>query len=164
MRLGEDQLVHLHRGALLHDIGKLAIDRSVLDKQGLLTEEERRIMREHPRKGARILGAHRSYTKAIPVVEQHHECWDGTGYPDGLAGEEIDILGRIYAVADVFDALITDRPYRAGLSHEKVVGFITERAGTQFDPAVVGALLTVLENSKEDHKKKSLTGSPLLTT
>jgi putative nucleotidyltransferase with HDIG domain len=164
MGLSEDQLVHLHRGALLHDIGKLAIDRSVLDKQGVLTEEERRIMREHPRKGARILSAHRSYAKAIPVVEQHHECWDGSGYPDGLAGEDIDILGRIYAVADVFDALITDRPYRAGLSRAKVVDYITGRSGIQFDPAVVQALLRVLEREKEDPNKKSLRGSPLLTT
>jgi putative nucleotidyltransferase with HDIG domain len=164
MGLSDDELVHLHRGALLHDIGKLAIDRSVLDKQGVLTEEERQIMREHPRKGARILSAHRSYAKAIPVVEQHHECWDGSGYPDGLSGEEIDILGRIYAVADVFDALITDRPYRAGLSRAEVVDYITEKSGKQFDPKVVEALLRVLEGDKEDPNKKSLRGSPLLTT
>lgn len=164
MGLGRDDIDNLHRGALLHDIGKLAIDRSILDKEGKLTDEERHIMRQHPAKGARILGAHRSYARAIPVVGQHHEWWNGGGYPDGLAGEEIDLLARIYAIADVYDALHSDRPYRPGLSRIKVIDFIRQGSGTQFDPAVVEAFLSVMAREKDEPRQKSLYGSPLLTT
>ena len=101
-------------------------------------------MREHPLIGERILEPIAAYADVIPVVSQHHEWFDGSGYPRGLAGDEIRFIARIYAVADVFDALIADRPYRGGLSLETVVDYIEERSGRQFDPKAVAAFLEVI--------------------
>lgn len=146
--LEERQLDELHRGALLHDIGKIGIPPAILDKPGKLTAEEIAVMREHPVIGARILEPIAAYREAVPVVLQHHEWWDGSGYPHGAAAEEIDFKARIYAVADVFDALFADRPYRAGLARHEVIDYIRLRSGTQFDPRVVGAFLEVM--SRDD--------------
>jgi putative nucleotidyltransferase with HDIG domain len=142
--LKSKELEALHRGGLLHDIGKIGIPAVILDKAGRLTEEEASIMREHPRKGARILEPIPAYAEVIPIVLQHHEWFDGTGYPDGLAGEAISLGGRIFAVADVYDALTSDRPYRAGLAPERAVESIKQGAGRQFDPRVVEAFLEVI--------------------
>jgi HAMP domain-containing protein len=142
--LAQKELDNLHRGALLHDIGKIGIPPAILDKRGKLTPEETAVMREHPLIGERILEPIAAYADVIPVVSQHHEWFDGTGYPRGLAGDEISFIARIYAVADVFDALIADRPYRGGLSLETVVDYIEERAGRQFDPKAVTAFLEVI--------------------
>ena len=102
-------------GFLLHDIGKVAIPDAILYKPSALTEEERELMARHPAIGAEIVGGIEFLEEAAKVVRSHHERWDGTGYPDGLAGEEIPIAARVFAVADVFDALTTDRPYRPAL-------------------------------------------------
>jgi HD-GYP domain-containing protein (c-di-GMP phosphodiesterase class II) len=165
MALEKEPLDNLHRGALLHDIGKIAIPPAILDKEGKLTEEELQVMRDHPRIGARILepigGA---YVKAIPVVSQHHEWWDGSGYPNGIAGDEIELLARIYAVADVYDALISDRPYRPGLSRQEVIDFIQEKSGTQFAPSVVDAFLEVMIQERGEPRKSTSNASPLLST
>ena len=144
--LGLDQkkLDDLHRGGLLHDIGKIGIPPEILDKAGKLTDEEYKLMREHVRIGARILEPIEAYGAVIPVVLHHHEYYDGSGYPDGLEGEGIDLGARIFTVADHYDALISDRPYRAGLPREKVIGFIKEDSGTKFDPNVVKAFLEVM--------------------
>ncbi len=142
--LGPKELEALHRGGLLHDIGKIGIPAVILDKAGRLTEQEALIMREHPRKGARILEPIPAYAEVIPIVLQHHEWFDGTGYPDGLAGEAISLGGRIFAVADVYDALTSDRPYRAGLGRERAIESIEQGAGRQFDPRVVEAFLAVM--------------------
>jgi putative nucleotidyltransferase with HDIG domain len=144
--LGLDQkkLDDLHRGGLLHDIGKIGIPPEILDKAGKLTDEEYQHMREHVRIGARILEPIEAYAAVIPVVLHHHEYYDGSGYPDGLEGEGIDLGARIFTVADHYDALISDRPYRAGLPREKVIGFIKEDSGTKFDPNVVKAFLEVM--------------------
>ncbi|MFQ5848366.1 MAG: HD domain-containing phosphohydrolase [Candidatus Methylomirabilales bacterium] len=142
--LGQNELDIMHRGGLLHDIGKIGVPAVILDKAGRLTEEELSLMREHPRKGARILEPIPAYADVIPVVLQHHEWFDGTGYPDGLAGEEISLGGRIFAVADVYDALSSDRPYRAGQDRAQVIEFITQGAGRHFDPKVVTAFLEVM--------------------
>lgn len=142
--LSADELDILHRGGLLHDIGKIGIPAAILDKSGRLTEEEFSLMREHPRKGARILEPIPAYAEVIPIVLQHHEWYDGTGYPDGLAGEAISLGGRIFAVADVFDALTSDRPYRAGLDRTRVIEIIKEGMGRQFDPKIVQAFLEVM--------------------
>lgn len=144
MGLDERALADLYRGGLLHDIGKLAIPGAILDKTGPLTPDEMRTMREHPLRGVRILEPIGQYAGALPVVAQHHEWFDGRGYPLGLAGEAIDLGARILAVADVFDALTSERPYRPGLAVDAAVSFIRERAGTQFDPAVVEAFLSVV--------------------
>jgi putative nucleotidyltransferase with HDIG domain len=143
MGLDERALTSLYRGGLLHDIGKLAIPGAILDKDGPLTPDEMRTMREHPLRGVRILEPIAQYRGALHVVAQHHEWFNGEGYPRGLAGEEIDLGARILAVADVFDALTSERPYRPGLDVDAAVSFVRERAGTQFDPAVVEAFLRV---------------------
>ena len=144
--LGLDQkkLDDLHRGGLLHDIGKIGIPPEILDKAGKLTDEEYELMREHVRIGARILEPIEAYAGIVPVVLHHHEYYDGTGYPDGLKGEDIDLGARIFTVADHYDALISDRPYRAGLPREKVIGFIKEDSGMKYDPKVVKAFLEVM--------------------
>jgi putative nucleotidyltransferase with HDIG domain len=142
--LSQAELDDLHRGALLHDIGKIGIPPSILDKAGKLTPEETAVMQEHPVIGARILEPIVAYAAVVPVVAQHHEWYDGSGYPYGLSGEEISYSARIYAVADVFDALIADRPYRAGLELQNVISYIKDRAGLQFDPTVVEAFLKVM--------------------
>jgi HAMP domain-containing protein len=144
MGLDQNKLDDLHRGGLLHDLGKIGIPPEILDKAGKLTDEEYELMREHVRIGARILEPIEAYAGIVPVVLHHHEYYDGSGYPDGLKGEFIDLGARIFTVADHYDALISDRPYRAGLPREKVIGFIKEDSGTKFDPNVVNAFLEVM--------------------
>jgi putative nucleotidyltransferase with HDIG domain len=144
MGLKQDQLENLHRGALLHDIGKIGIPAGILDKPGKMTDEEYQLIQEHPGKGARILEPIAAYAHIIPMVVQHHEKFNGKGYPDGIAGKEISLGGRILAVADVFDALISDRPYREGMGLERTIGIIKEDSGTHFDPNVVRAFLKVI--------------------
>ncbi|MCH7896593.1 MAG: HD domain-containing protein [candidate division NC10 bacterium] len=161
--LSPNELDILHRGGLLHDIGKIGIPASILDKSGKLTEEEFLLMREHPRKGARILEPIPAYTEVIPIVLQHHEWLDGTGYPDGLAGEAISLGGRIFAVADVFDALSSDRPYRAGLDRRRVIELITQGAGRQFDPKVVQAFLEVMAREETASQGDATQSRPLAT-
>jgi putative nucleotidyltransferase with HDIG domain len=139
-----DELEDLHRGALLHDIGKIGIPAAVLDKPGRLTDEEYDIIKQHPRIGARIVEPIAAYASVLPMVLQHHEHFNGRGYPDGVAGEELSLGARILAVADVYDALISDRPYRKGMELDKTLSIIKENSGTQFDPNVVEAFLKVL--------------------
>jgi putative nucleotidyltransferase with HDIG domain len=144
MGRSESQLEVLHRGALLHDIGKLGISVQLLDKPGRLNEDEQRQVMNHPLIGGRILQPISAFSDILPIVEQHHEQFDGTGYPNGLAGEEIDINARILAVADTYDAMISDRPYRKGFDHEKAVGLMLEEAGRQFDPKVLRAFMIAI--------------------
>ena len=139
-----NELEDLRRGALLHDIGKIGVPMDILDKSGNLTNEERKIIQEHPRMGARILQPIAAYAPIIPIVLQHHEHFNGKGYPDGLAGEDIDLGARILAVADVFDALVSDRPYRKGFDQEAILTIIKQESGKQFDPKVVQAFLEVI--------------------
>ena len=142
-RLGLDdrQLESIHRSGLLHDIGKLGVPVEILDKPGLLTAEEMDIMKQHPAIGARIVAPISAYADVIAAVRHHHEHYDGSGYPDGLAGEAIPLIARIFAVADVFDALASPRPYREAWGPERVLDYIVRGAGTQFDPQVVEAFL-----------------------
>jgi HAMP domain-containing protein len=151
--LNQKQLDDLHRGGLLHDLGKIGIPPEILDKAGKLTDEEYQLMREHVRIGARILEPIEAYAGIIPVVLHHHEYYDGSGYPEGLSGEDIDLGARIFTVADHYDALISDRPYREGLPQETVIGFIKEDSGTKFDPKVVEAFLEVM--AQEERKTAS---------
>jgi putative nucleotidyltransferase with HDIG domain len=141
MNLADSDMDILHRGALLHDIGKIAVPSSILDKPDRLTEEETHVIWQHPGTGARILEPVTAYREVIPLVLQHHERYDGGGYPDGLAGDSITVGARILSVADVFDALASNRPYREGWPKEKVIQIIQEGAGTQFDPEVVRVLM-----------------------
>lgn len=147
MGLPQQELEQLQVGGLLHDIGKIGVYEALLDKPGKLTEKEFALVREHPAKGAEILKPIKAYENIIPIVAQHHECYDGSGYPCGLAGSEIVQTARIMAVADVFDALFSDRPYRKGWDIKEVMQHICAKAGSSFDPAVVTAL-TVLWDTK----------------
>jgi putative nucleotidyltransferase with HDIG domain len=131
----------LRRAALLHDIGKIGVEDKVLRKAGPLSEAEADDMREHPRIGHDMLKGLRFLQPSLPGVLHHHERWDGTGYPTGLKGTAIPVAVRILSVADVFDALTSDRPYRQGLSSDAVIAAIRAESGLQFDPDVVTAFL-----------------------
>lgn len=138
--------------ARVHDIGKLGIPDSVLLKKGDLTEEEWETMKEHPVIGADILGELTIYENSAEVVRYEHERWDGSGYPEGLEGEDIPLGSRIVAVADVWNALRTKRPYRGPMSKEEAKEEIKEMSGEKLDPNVVDALLTVINSSKMEVK------------
>src|SRR3984885_10197634 len=114
--LGSQDLTALYRGGYLHDIGKIAIPDVILFKQGGLTDEEWEVMRSHPARGEEICRPMQSLAPVLPIIRSHHERWDGSGYPDGLAGEDIPLLARIMQVADIYDALTTERPYKPALS------------------------------------------------
>jgi HD-GYP domain-containing protein (c-di-GMP phosphodiesterase class II) len=145
----EEQSV-IELSGLLHDLGKIGVPDAILNKPGKLTDEEFVEMRKHPVHGAAILSNIHSarVTALLPGVKYHHERWDGAGYPDGLAGEQIPLLGRILAVADFLDALTSDRSYRKGLSIDDVVKMIEEQAGRAFDPRVVSAAVTLHEKGE----------------
>ncbi|PYS90401.1 MAG: two-component system response regulator [Acidobacteria bacterium] len=149
LRLGHEvdvadtDLCALEFGALLHDIGKIGIPDAILRKPAALNEGEWERMRQHPSLGAQILAGIEFLAGAARVVAQHHERWDGTGYPEGRAGAEIDLNARIFAVADAFDAITSDRVYRAGRSYEAAVRELRQEAGRQFDPEVVAAFLRI---------------------
>jgi putative nucleotidyltransferase with HDIG domain len=141
MQLSAKDREALRRSALLHDIGKIGVEDRVLRKPGPLSDTEADDMREHPRIGYDMLKDLRFLQPSLPGVLYHHERWDGAGYPTGLSGTTIPLLVRILAVADVFDALTSDRPYREGLSYEAATAAIRIEAGLQFDPDVVTAFL-----------------------
>ena len=137
------EMESLALGALLHDIGKIRVPDAILNKPGRLTPNEWRRMRNHPLYGQQILSGIEFLKDASRVVVQHHEKWDGSGYPWGLAGKEIDRNARIFAVTDAFDAMTSDRVYRAGLTYEAAVTELNEAAGTHFDPRVVEAFCSI---------------------
>lgn len=137
MGLSAKDLQIMHRGGLLHDIGKIGTPPAILDKPGKLDAEETQIMQDHVRIGLRILEPIAGFREALPIVSQHHERFDGLGYPNGLAGEDISLQARIFAVADCYDAMTSDRPYRKGLSKEKTLETLQKGSGAQFDPKIV---------------------------
>lgn len=143
MGVDDEEMVHITRGALLHDIGKMAIPDSILLKPGALTEEERELIKQHPQLAFDMLKRIEFLLPAVDIPHYHHEKWDGSGYPDGLRGEEIPLAARIFPVVDVWDALTSDRPYRKGLSHDEVKVRIKADAGSHFDPQVVAAFLSM---------------------
>lgn len=149
MGLPEKELLTLHRGGLLHDIGKIGTPPEILDKPEKLSESEVGVMCEHVTVGARILEPIPGFSELIPIVVQHHERFDGSGYPFGLAGEAINLHARIFAVADVYDALSSDRPYRPGWARDRVIAYIREKSGTHFDPRVVDAFLNLMALAPE---------------
>ncbi len=140
----EDEIVHIRRGALLHDIGKMGVPDAILLKPDKLTDEEWVIMRKHPVFAYEWLHPIEFLRPALDIPYCHHEKWDGTGYPRGLKGEQIPLAGRIFAVVDVWDALTSDRPYREAWSQERVIEYIREHAGTHFDPNIVELFLQVI--------------------
>lgn len=151
--LPSEELLHVRRGALLHDIGKVGIPDSILLKPGPLTSDEWAIMRRHPALAYEMLAPIAFLRPALDIPHFHHEKWDGTGYPHGLAGDRIPLAARLFAVVDVWDALLSDRPYREGWPLERVRAHIQAGAGTHFDPQVVEAflLLTTLPAPATDY-------------
>jgi len=144
------ELEAINTGALLHDIGKLGVPEYVLLKPGRLTDEEFAKIKEHPQIGADILHPVQFPAPVLPVVRSHHEKWDGTGYPDGLKGEDIPRTARILAVADVYDALTSSRSYRSAWTHERACEVITKDRGTHFDPIVADAFLEIITSVVEE--------------
>ena len=158
MGLSAKDLQIMHRGGLLHDIGKIGTPPSVLDKPDKLNEEEVKTMRDHVRIGLRILEPIPGFQEALPIVAQHHEWFDGRGYPEGLAGEQISLHARIFAVADCYDAMTSDRPYRKGMPKKKVLEILTQNSGKQFDPKVIDVFLklhAVEELASPDNLEKA---------
>ncbi len=145
-RLGVEgkELTHIQRGALLHDIGKMGIPDSVLLKRGPLDVEERALIEQHPVYAFDLLSPIDFLRPAIDIPYCHHEQWDGSGYPRGLAGEEIPLPARIFAIVDVYDALTSERPYRSAWSRERTLEFVREHAGSQFDPEIVEAFMAMV--------------------
>lgn len=142
--LSETDVEHIRMAALLHDLGKIIVPDNILKKPGRLSEEEMAIIRKHPSQGAKMIESIEPLREAREIIRHHHECFDGSGYPDGLKGEEIPIGARIIAVADAFDAMTTNRPYRKALPMEKVVQELKEFSGIQFDPTIVDAFIGIL--------------------
>lgn len=143
MGVDDASLVHIERGALLHDIGKMAIPDGILLKPAALTPEERILIQKHPVYAYEMLNPIKFLHPALDIPYCHHEKWDGTGYPRGLSREDIPLAARIFAVVDVWDALVSDRPYRKGLKPADVKEKIREDAGKHFDPQVVDAFLNL---------------------
>jgi len=148
MGVSEQDLVHVRRGALLHDIGKMGIPDRILLKPEALTDEEQESMRMHPMYAYHMLKHITYLAPALDIPLCHHEKWDGTGYPRGLKNEEIPLSARIFCIADVYDALTSDRPYRAAWSKEKTLGYIRALTGTHFEPGVVDAFLNMLSEEQ----------------
>jgi HD-GYP domain-containing protein (c-di-GMP phosphodiesterase class II) len=132
----------------VHDVGKVAVDPEILTKDGKLDDNEWEQMRLHPVHGAKIVAQFNSYVDGYQLVRHHHERWDGKGYPDGIAGEEIPLGARILAVADTYDALTSNRPYRSAMSHETAIDILNSGAGTQWDPRVVDAFIACLSQDE----------------
>lgn len=145
MNMPENELIDIKRGALLHDIGKLGVPDNILLKPGKLTDEEWEVMRRHPALACEMLANLEFLKPALDIPYCHHEKWDGTGYPRGLKGEEIPLAARIFAVADVWDALTSDRPYRSAWTKNQTLEYIEQESGKHFDPRVIEVFLASVE-------------------
>jgi HD-GYP domain-containing protein (c-di-GMP phosphodiesterase class II) len=144
MNIPDSELIHIRRGATLHDIGKVSMPDDILFKPGQLTEEEWAVMRRHPLIAAEILKPIAYLAPALPIPRFHHEKWDGSGYPDGLAGEDIPLAARLFAFADVYDALTSDRPYRRAWPKADALEYIHKNSGTHFDPQIAAVFIDMM--------------------
>ena len=165
---GQGQVIGRERGDVdwllaghLHDIGKIGIPVKLLDKPGRLNDEEYETIKTHPAIGGKILEPIEVYNDIRPIVEQHHEKFDGTGYPDALVGENVPYLSRILSVADVYDALTSDRSYRKKMPEEKAISIISSGSGSQFDPDVVAKFLDLHARGKMVFSQDILTPTDL---
>jgi HD-GYP domain-containing protein (c-di-GMP phosphodiesterase class II) len=165
MEMDKYELQELEFAALLHDVGKIAIPKPILHKPAALTESEFEVMKTHTIEGQFMLDRIGGLLGRVgEIVRSCHERWDGKGYPDGLKGEEIPLAARIVFVCDAYNAMTTNRPYRAALPHEQAIAELVENAGTQFDPEVVAAMVKVIaeapaEPSTQDHIRAVLAGA-----
>jgi PAS domain S-box-containing protein len=148
MNFPDEVLEQMRRGAILHDIGKMGIPDDILHKPGRLTDEEREIIKGHPDTAYKLLSPIPFLNRALDIPYCHHEKWDGTGYPRGLKGEEIPISARIFAIADVWDAVTSDRPYNSAWSREKATAYFVEQSGKHFDPRIVKVFLDMVEQGE----------------
>jgi putative nucleotidyltransferase with HDIG domain len=144
MGISKAEIIHIRRGALLHDIGKMGVPDRILLKPDQLTDDEGVIMREHPVHAYNLLSPIEFLHPALNIPHYHHERWDGSGYPEGLKGEQVPLEARIFAIIDVYDALTSDRPYRPGWPKEKAIEYICEQSGANFDPKVVEAFIKLI--------------------
>lgn len=145
MKLPKEAIRDIKLASILHDVGKIGVSESVLRKNGALLEEEMGEMRKHPSIGTKIVGTIVDSGNIIPGIADHHEKFDGSGYPKGLKKDEISLAGRIICVADSFDAMTSDRTYRKALSDQEALSELKNQAGKQFDPKVVESFLKVYE-------------------
>jgi putative nucleotidyltransferase with HDIG domain len=148
MGIEGDELIHIRRGAILHDIGKMAIPDEILRKRGPLTASERKVVEQHPIRGYELLSPISFLERALEIPYCHHEHWDGSGYPRGLKGEEIPPAARIFTVVDVWDALLSDRPYSKAWPREKAIQYLKDESGKIFDPKCVYVFLELVEKGK----------------
>ncbi len=148
LRLSASERRALEIAALLHDFGKVGVEEELLTVERRLSPDERREVEEHVLRGYYILDGFSEIAKALRGLKEHHEHWDGRGYPEGLRGEAISIQARIIAVVDAYDAMVTDRPYRQRLSQKEALFRIRESAGRHFDPRVVGSFVRLVERGE----------------
>ena len=148
LRVPEDELIHIRRGTILHDIGKMGVPDDILHKPGPLDPEERSIMQQHPEYALKMLENVPFLKKALDIPYCHHEQWDGSGYPRGLKGEEIPLAARIFSIVDVWDALLSDRPYSKPWTKEKAVEYLKSQAGLYFDPKIVEVFLRLVNQGQ----------------
>ncbi|HQU35688.1 MAG TPA: HD domain-containing phosphohydrolase [Anaerolineales bacterium] len=146
--VAKEELIHIRRGAILHDIGKVAIPDDILLKPGPLTEDEWNIMRKHPVVAVELLTPINYLSPALDIPHWHHERWDGTGYPDNLKGEQIPFSARVFSIADVYDVLISERPYRNAWTKQKAIEYIKEQTGKLFDPGIVPEFLKLVHSNE----------------
>lgn len=161
LHLSKREVHTLYLGGLLHDIGKIGIDDSVLNKPGALTAEEFAQIKQHPQLGYDILRGVRQLERILPIVLHHHEAWDGSGYPHGLTRDETPLLARVAAVADAFDAMSSDRPYRRGMADGKLDAIFREGAGRQWDPLVVEAFFAARDEVRQAARDAAFEAVPL---
>jgi diguanylate cyclase (GGDEF)-like protein len=159
--LSEETMRTLRIAGLLHDLGKIAIPDAILRKPSALTDEEFEVMKQHPVLGYLIVSAIPSLAETLPAIRHHHERWDGRGYPDQLAGEDIPLLGRLMAVPDAFSAMTTDRPYRKGMPVSEALKRLREGSGTQFDPTMVMAFVRALEAAEQGNSEEAPLQQPV---
>lgn len=161
MGLSSQQVEQIRVASLLHDVGVLSIPEHIINKPGLVTEDEMKVIAQHPELGAQLLRPIRSLKEICEIVEHHHECWDGSGYPHGLKGEEIPLPARIVAIVDAYHAMISDRPYRSAMSPEQAKLALKNGAGSQWDPLLVDIFMAVLDNLEPEMLDKHAAPSGL---
>jgi HD-GYP domain-containing protein (c-di-GMP phosphodiesterase class II) len=145
----DSDLINIQTGCILHDIGKLGVSDYILNKKGILTDEEMGEMKKHPSYARQILSSITVFSNSLDIPYYHHEKWDGTGYPEGLIGEDIPIFARLFAVVDVWDALLSDRPYRKAWKREDAESYIHQQSGRHFEPMIVGAFFEFIKKGVE---------------
>jgi HD-GYP domain-containing protein (c-di-GMP phosphodiesterase class II) len=163
LRVSPVEFSQLQIGTPLHDIGKIGIADAILRKPGHLTPDEYEQMKSHTLKGAAILGTVPSLESVVPIARHHHERWDGTGYPDGLTSDRIALVARIVAVADAFDAMTSDRPYRLALPMDHAFAELQAKAGSHFDPACVRTFLSLRAQVEAICRRNDGSATPLAT-